>query len=215
VIRRSIAIIALTAALSASGQKKLNGEYCTEVDYTGLCLTFTGDSLFDYRFYTCLSGERGSGIYKIDKRKLILFFSQADTTPWSKIEQYKCNDTDSVVFKIFVMYRATKEQLPFANILIKSSGDSMVGTTDLNGECSLLLRKNGEEIELTFMWIGYKKTTIRISAVECKQIQIFLEPSHNARIYYETREYKIVKIEKKKLFLLEDKYIVKLHRKSQ
>lgn len=65
-------IILLFIPLTFLGQEINNGVFCANEYYVGWCLTFQNDNDVEYEYWSCTSGFKMTGKYKIRNRKLIL-----------------------------------------------------------------------------------------------------------------------------------------------
>lgn len=216
-MRRPYTILFILFSFTSFGQEKLKGTYCSPADFVGYCLTFKNDSLFEYSSWSCLSSEKGNGTYKQDKNKLTLNFISDDTLKNSfAIKETNCNTTDSITLTFLIIDKETNEALPFANIWLTGLPNETKGTlTDINGNASIKVKSPKKEFEINISYVGYKRSSYKINADNCKDIKVYLANSFNNFVENGTKwEYKIKKTDPNKLTLRQDKFDIILTRQK-
>ncbi len=212
-----ILIIVFLHAQEVFGQTKLEGRFCTPPSMGGYCITFYGDSLFDYQHWGCMSNTFGKGIYSINKKELILNFKSKDTLSNSfEINDSTCLTKDSVTIQFLILDKKTNQPIAFAIVSINNSTNIIKGIrTNLNGVAYLKLKKSKQVFELRVKDFGHRNFTFKTKLDKCKDLKINLAETSGGTIEDGIIwKYRIKKIEKDALYLHMDKYDVTLIKKK-
>src|SRR5437868_3767411 len=145
-MRQLLPTLFLFFSLSAFGQFKLKGTFCTE-PYNDYCLTFRNDSLFDFSELSCTGERKGNGKYFLEQKStkgyyvflgtLTLNFTSADTLnvpAIPTIEDTLCNIADTVTLFFLITDKQTQYPVLFTVIWITGPQNDTIGiSTGLDG----------------------------------------------------------------------------------
>jgi|JI10StandDraft_1071094.scaffolds.fasta_scaffold274949_1 hypothetical protein len=205
-MRQLFTVLLFSLSLVSFGQQKLNGTYCTPSGFVGYCFTFKLDSLFEYFSWTCLGGENGKGIFKLNNDKLIFNFIDEDPVKnYFKTNQTNCNEVDSITLNFVVFDLTTDETITFPEILLTGSENETLKTSgNVDGIAKIKVKKSTVKSEIKVSYTGFKSFSFSIYTESCQDIKVYLIP-HNNQVKAGTKwEYSIIKFDKSSLTLRED-----------
>jgi hypothetical protein len=215
--KKTLTILLIRASINSFSQIKLRGKFCGPfADLVGFCLDFKNDSLLEFRSWSCMDDTKALAKYKIDNKKLLLYFETEDSLK-STFTAYdtQCLDNDSISLTFLVKDKKTNDNLPLALVLIKSKLNDTIGArTDTNGIATLRVSKKLNEFEVHSTYIGCRKFEFKLNADKCKNITVNLVSTLDNPIEDGTKwEYEILKSNRHKLVLLRQNKSVKILRR--
>ena len=207
--KKILTILLLLTSINSFSQFNLRGKFCGPV---GFCLDFKNDSLLEFR-----SAYTAFAKYKIDNKKLILFFETEDSLRSTfTANDTQCIDNESISLTFLVKDKMTNEEIPLALVLIKSKlNDTIVTRTDINGIAKFTVSTKQDEYEVYSSYIGYRQFIFKLKSENCKNVTVNLvnytdNPIEDGTIW----EYEILKADRKKLVLRQGESIGILSRKK-
>lgn len=148
------------------GQELPEGKYVCSSGFTHEEFIFKSNFNFEYVYSSCTGGKSGIGTYKLNRRQLLLNFTEPKVNSSSKTTSIKRQltekDTTNLNLTFFNSNDLTK--IPGVTISYKSKSNGKVfGTSsDFNGTASLRVRNNELPIELEIRFIGAKTKNLKI-----------------------------------------------------
>lgn len=226
----------------AFAQTEITGVYCRlaegvvrNIKEVDKCITFLPNHKFTYfnhyendefeagKYYIHYgydyfeAGEYGSGIYKISYDTLSLVFDSKDSKLKNNFIIYKSFNpfSDSVSIDLELFSAEDNTSLPFANIIIKDSVDSINTkpqksiSTDIFGHASTTIYKSTSNIWLEIKYINLLTSFIELDNNYDYKIIGHIVSDESGRIFDEVRKYLILKNKNNilKIKSVEDKQI--------
>lgn len=200
--------------LTTFSQNSLNGKYCSKTNYVGYCMDFIGEKV-EYCYWSCTGDFCLNGTFQITNDSLLLKFNpQKDPelkdrlTPIITTRNEGGDKEDSIKITIILKELNIENYLPFANIYLLSSDNSIMLSelSDLDGKTIFKLKKTQQEVIVKTSYVGLSAINFPIIADKSQTIIIEMARSNYSSEYENISRlsYEIQSFDKRSITLITD-----------
>lgn len=184
-------LLLLLIPLSTLSQNSLNGKYCSKTNYVGYCMDFNSGKV-EYCYWSCTGDFCLNGTFQITNDSLLLKFNpkkdtalQDNFTPIITTTNEDSDKEDSIKITIILKELNIERYLPFANIYLLSSDNSiqLSELSDLDGKTIFKLKKTQQEIIIKTSYVGLSAINFPIIADKSQIIIIEMVRSNYSSEY--------------------------------
>ena len=201
-------------------QKIKMGEYCFYGAHKGTCIEIVNDSSFNYVQWK-LNSNIGHGNYSLSKKELSLNFSKTNCFEITEIKKdlEVSSDSFQLNFQVSSDYRNEKEKdsnyIPFVRIQLEiseSDGNLEITNyeteTDFFGVGQITIPRSATRISVVVYSVSFENYSFSLQPEADSEINILLRPTSWTPIENKTIKFRVKKITKNKIILIDKKKVI-------